>query len=85
MLQRGIETDSLNVQWVSSLSWYFINLFGLQGLLGLYLQKSMDFVNESGLFIPQAPFGVDISKIIRSEKEFVELLRYKSSILLKSE
>lgn len=37
MLQRGIETPDMDVRWVSSLSWYFLNLFGLNGLFGLIL------------------------------------------------
>jgi hypothetical protein len=37
MLQRGIETPNMDVRWVSSLSWYFLNLFGLNGLFKLLL------------------------------------------------
>lgn len=37
MLQRGIETPDMDVRWVSSLSWYFLNLFGLNGLFRLIL------------------------------------------------
>lgn len=37
MLQRGIETPDLDVRWVSSISWYFLNLFGLNGLFKLIL------------------------------------------------
>jgi hypothetical protein len=37
MLQRGIETPDMDVTWVSSLSWYFLNLFGLQGVFALLL------------------------------------------------
>ena len=32
MLQSGIATRDLDVRWVSSLSWYFMNLFGLQSV-----------------------------------------------------
>lgn len=37
MMQRGIETQDMDVTWVSSLSWYFLNLFGLNGLFRLLL------------------------------------------------
>merc|ERR1711939_266223 len=32
MLQSGVMTRDLDVRWVSSLSWYFLCLFGLQGV-----------------------------------------------------
>lgn len=32
MLQSGVATRDLDVRWVSSLSWYFLNLFGLQAV-----------------------------------------------------
>lgn len=37
MLQRGIETPDMDVRWVSSLSWYFLNFFGLNGLYRIIL------------------------------------------------
>eukprot|EP01094_Clydonella_sp_ATCC50884_P000359 TRINITY_DN10281_c0_g1_i1.p1 TRINITY_DN10281_c0_g1~~TRINITY_DN10281_c0_g1_i1.p1 ORF type:complete len:251 (+),score=80.33 TRINITY_DN10281_c0_g1_i1:145-897(+) len=38
MLQRGIDLATLDVSYVSALSWYFLNLFGLQGLTSLAIQ-----------------------------------------------
>lgn len=36
-MQRGIDTPDMDVRWVSSLSWYFLNWFGLNGLYRLIL------------------------------------------------
>lgn len=37
MLQSGVMTRDLDVRWVSSLSWYFLNLLGLQSVFGFIL------------------------------------------------
>ena len=37
MLQRGIDTPDMDVTWVSSISWYFLNLFGLNAIFRLLL------------------------------------------------
>ncbi|KAG6973477.1 hypothetical protein JG687_00000890 [Phytophthora cactorum] len=37
MLQRGIELNTLDVSYVSSVSWYFLVSFGMRGFLSLIL------------------------------------------------
>lgn len=37
MLQSGVGTRDLDVRWVSSISWYFLTLFGLQPVYNFIL------------------------------------------------
>ncbi|ETP45494.1 hypothetical protein F442_08105 [Phytophthora nicotianae P10297] len=39
MLQRGIELNTLDVSYVSSVSWYFLVSFGMRGFLSLILDE----------------------------------------------
>ena len=38
MLQQGINLQSLDPSYVSALSWYFLVMFGIRGVMGLFLQ-----------------------------------------------
>jgi len=83
MLQRGIETPDMDVRWVSSLSWYFLNLFGLNGLFTLILGgdnsadgtrdlASSPFAAGAGSVMQLGP-GQDMHKTFLQEKDNLEL------------
>lgn len=46
MLQSGVMTRDLDVRWVSSLSWYFLNLFGLQSVFGFILGSDNGMIKD---------------------------------------
>lgn len=39
MLQSGVATNDLDVRWVSAVSWYVLNLIGLQSVFSLILGR----------------------------------------------
>ncbi|KZF23808.1 transmembrane protein [Xylona heveae TC161] len=85
MLQSGVATRDLDVRWVSSLSWYFLNLFGLQSIFTFILGNDnaanqmaaqMAQMNPGagagGLFAP----GQDPDKMFQNEAENLEVLEH---------
>ncbi|KAL6309718.1 transmembrane protein [Sparassis latifolia] len=76
MLQRGVETPDMDVRWVSSLSWYFLNFFGLNGLYRLILggDNSADSSREmttpfAATAAPQGPQVQDFNKLFKAERD----------------
>ncbi|KAI9496003.1 integral membrane protein DUF106-domain-containing protein [Zychaea mexicana] len=78
MLQSGVDTRDMDVTWVSSLSWYFLNLFGLGSVFALILGDN----NAAGVdmaamgSMPGAMPGAgqpgqqpDFTKLFSAEKE----------------
>ncbi|KAI9255521.1 integral membrane protein DUF106-domain-containing protein [Sporodiniella umbellata] len=80
MLQSGVDTRDMDVSWVSSLSWYFLNLFGLGSVFSLILGDNnaagVDMTAMSampGLMPGAAQPGQpqDFNKLFLAEKENV--------------
>lgn len=80
MLQSGVDTRDMDVTWVSSLSWYFLNLFGLNSVFTLILGDNNaagagmnDMAAMGGVagMAGMAPPGQpqDFNKIFLAEKE----------------
>jgi len=84
MLQRGIGMDSLDVSYVSSLSWYFLVMFGMRGFLGLLIGDSNV---DSAEQMMQAQMGVgvgmggqgnfDAAKAFQQERDSLNLKKHE--------
>lgn len=57
MLQRGVDISTLDVSYVSSLSWYILLTFGLSGIYRLILDEGLE-VDESKMMQAQMQMGV---------------------------
>jgi len=82
MLQRGIELSALDVTYVSSLSWYFLILFGIRGLTSIFLGEA-NLSDDTQLMQQQMQMGMggmggntEIHKIYTAEKENLELVKH---------
>lgn len=86
MLQSGIDLPSLDVSYLSSLSYYMLLLFGSRGILTLFFK---DVVNDaamaqqmqmgmgSGMGGGGMMGGPDIGKQMEGEAKAMDLLQYK--------
>ncbi|KAJ6009971.1 hypothetical protein N7522_004987 [Penicillium canescens] len=84
MLQSGVMTRDLDVRWVSSLSWYFLNLMGLQSVFGFILgsdnaanqmAQQMGMANPAAMVNPLQP-GQDPDKLYLNEAENLEVMEH---------
>jgi hypothetical protein len=82
MLQRGVDLATLDVSYVSSLSWYFLVTFGLQGFYRLLLGEDAGATDEARMM--QMQMGgmgggggqFDASAAFRQERELLQMTRY---------
>jgi len=78
MLQRGIELQSLDASWVSSASWYFLNVFGLRSMYNLILGHD-NAADQTRMMQDQMAAGPamgmpqDPSKAFKAEWEALEI------------
>lgn len=87
MLQQGLTLSSLDVRYVSSLSWCFLCMYGLQGLQNLItgtgsmeeeIKMMTGGMGSSGGGMPGQP--KDFSKIFKGEIENYEILTHKFAL-----
>lgn len=88
MFQRGLDLTTLETSYVSSVSWYFLVMFGLRAFFRLVIEAGsagQDIVRESAMI--QADFGTamappgvpqkfDGEKALKTELDNLDLVRY---------
>lgn len=85
MLQRGIELASLNSSWVSSASWYFLNVFGLRGIYTLVLGENNSADHTRGMVQDQMSgaamsMPADPKPAFKAEWEMLEICEHQSAL-----
>ncbi|KAB5551526.1 hypothetical protein DKX38_008837 [Salix brachista] len=76
MLQNGIDLSTVDVSYVSSRSWYFLNLFGLRGLFSLILGEENELkydisnaaMDDTQRMMQMSGFGMDPTKVGLGER-----------------
>ncbi|KAI0243656.1 hypothetical protein L0F63_002958 [Massospora cicadina] len=85
MLQTGIFTSDMDVAWVSSLSWYFLNLFGLRAVFALVLGdentvdgfKDIQAMNMPAMAVGPTGQAHDMTNAFKAESENLSLYSHR--------
>lgn len=85
MLQHGLMVTALDPSYVSSMSWSFLLMYGLNGLIGLALQDSKTLeemeMMASGAQMMNANAGQkNYKQMFKAEKDSYDLLDYKFAL-----
>ncbi|EFW99616.1 duf850 domain containing protein [Grosmannia clavigera kw1407] len=87
MLQAGVATKDMDPRWMSSISWYFLCIFGLQSVFNFLLGNdngpaANQMAQQMGQMGPQAPQmfgpGVDPDKQFLAEIENIAVVDHYS-------
>jgi hypothetical protein len=84
LLHRGVDLSTLNISYVSSLSWYFLVTFGLNGIYPLILGEGSE-VDEAKMMQMQmggmggmmGGQGFDASAAYKAEKENLSITKHE--------
>lgn len=84
MFQRGVDLSTLDVSYVSSLSWYFLVNFGLRGVYRLLLGEDSDMADETrmmnmqmgGMGMGGNPQGFDASAAFKHERSLLSIHKH---------
>jgi len=84
MLQRGIELEALDASWVSSASWYFLNVFGLRSMYSLILGQN-NSADQTKIMQDQASGAAlamqnDPQKAFKAEWEALQITKHADSM-----
>ncbi|XP_073055976.1 uncharacterized protein [Primulina eburnea] len=75
MLQNGIDLSTVDVSYVSSRSWYFLNLFGLRGLFSLILGED-NATDDTQRMMQMSGFGFDPTRSLSAEKDNLDIVQH---------
>ena len=83
--QQGLNLQALDPSYVSSMSWCFLLIFGLQGVMSLILGDSEGLDDMAATMMPQAQMmqgGMggeqkNYTALFKNEKENYEIINYK--------